>query len=249
MKVEKELIKAKEKAEESDRLKSNFLAQMSHEIRTPINTILSFTSLLKEEMDKRVEEDLKESFTIIENGGRRLIRTIDMILKMSEIQAGRFEINLEEFDLISDVLNNLIKELKFITGRKNIQLNVNNNALNTKIIADKYAVTQIFQNLIDNAIKYTEKGSVSVVIYNNGNNQLCVEVIDTGIGMSVEYLNKLFIPFSQEEGGYTRRFEGTGLGLSLVKNYIDINKASIEIVSEKWKGTKVFLKFNNSISG
>ena len=87
---------------------------------------------------------------------------------------------------------------------------------------------------------------MNIILYNDGNNQLCVEVVDTGIGMSPEYLSKLFEPFSQEDSGYTRRFEGTGLGLSLVKNYINLNEASIDIISDKGKGTKVILRFNNS---
>jgi two-component system, sensor histidine kinase ChiS len=244
--IEKELIKAKEKAEESDRLKSNFLAQMSHEIRTPINTILSFTSLLKEEVNDKVDKDLKESFSIIESGGRRLIRTIDMILKMSEIQAGKLDVHLQEVDILNDVLNNLVNELRFLAERKKLELNIKCNAERTKIFADKYSVTKIFQNLIDNAIKYTEKGSIDLNIYNNGNNQLYVEVKDTGIGMSKDYLSNLFKPFSQEDSGYTRRFEGNGLGLSLVKNYIEINKASIDVDSEKWKGTKVTVIFTNT---
>ncbi len=244
LKIENELIIAKEKAEESDKLKSNFLAQMSHEIRTPVNTILSFTSLLKEELGDNAGDDIRPNFAIIENGGKRLIRTIDMILNMSEIQAGKFEVDLKEIDIVEDVLNNLIGELHFNAKKKNLNLIFNCKAETTKIIGDKYSISQIFQNLIDNAIKYTEKGKVEINVHNRGMAQLAVEVKDTGIGMSKEYLANLFQPFSQEDTGYTRRFEGTGLGLSLVKRYIDILKAEIEVESTKGKGTKFTVIFH-----
>jgi len=247
LKIESELIIAKEKAEESDKLKSNFLAQMSHEIRTPVNTILSYSSLLKEELDYAVADDLKQSFSIIENGGKRLIRTIDMILKMSEVQAGKFEVDLSEMDLIEDVLENIIDEFHFIAKRDNLKIIFTRKIDSAKILGDKYSITQIFQNLIDNAIKYTEKGSIEISVYKKGNDALVVEVKDTGIGMSKEYLSKLFQPFSQEDTGYTRHFEGTGLGLSLVKSYIEINKAEIEVDSIKGEGTKFTVIFHTLV--
>lgn len=242
--AENQLIDARDRAERSDRLKSEFLAQVSHEIRTPVNTILSFTSLLRDELEGRVSEDLKQSFNIIDNGGRRLIRTIDMILNMSEIQAGNIEINLRNIDVAKDVLEPLIMEFSGSARSSQLDLVMENNAAITTLMCDSYTTSQIFQNLIDNAIKYTRQGYVKVVLYNTPANQLCVEVCDTGIGIAEEYLPRLFEPFTQEESGYTRRFEGNGLGLSLVKKYIALNNAAIEVESEKGKGTTFRVIFN-----
>ncbi|MCX6151208.1 MAG: ATP-binding protein [Ignavibacteriales bacterium] len=246
LKVEEELTKAKEKAEESDRLKSNFLAQMSHEIRTPINTILSFTSLLKDETENKISLDLQPSFGIIEQGGRRLIRTIDMILNMSEIQAGRFDIQLRKLNIVDDILSDIVSEFRFIASGKKLQLSLDCNAENKNIIGDRYSVLQIFQNLIDNSLKYTESGSVTISVYNQTNKLINVDVKDTGIGISEEYLSELFIPFSQEDSGYTRRFEGTGLGLSLVENYLKLNNAGISVQSEKGKGSIFTVSFKTA---
>lgn len=245
--AESELVFAKEEAVKADKLKSEFLAQISHEIRTPINTILSFTSLLKEEFENNISDDLKPSFTIIENGGKRLIRTIDMVLNMSEIQADALDITISEFDVVKEILAILMLEFKSLAKVKNLQLNLNVEIKEAKIKGDKYAVAQIFQNLIDNAIKYTPKGSVNVIVYKNKDNLICVAVKDTGIGISKEFIPDLFTPFTQEDTGYTRRFEGTGLGLSLVSKYIEINNAEITVESEKGVGTTFTVLFKDTI--
>jgi signal transduction histidine kinase len=184
---------------------------------------------------------------IIENGGKRLIRTIDMVLNMSEIQAGALEISMTEFDIVSEVLTVLMMEFKNQAKVKNLKLDLIVDVDDAIIKGDKYTVAQIFQNLIDNALKYTSKGKVEVVVYRNENNFICVDVKDTGIGISKEFLPDLFIPFSQEDTGYTRRFEGTGLGLSLVSKYIEINNAEIFVQSEKGEGTTFTVLFKTTI--
>lgn len=237
--IEKELIEAKEKAEASLKLKSDFLAQMSHEIRTPVNSILSYTCLLKDELNGTIPEDLQFSFDMINNGGRRLIRTIDMILNMSELQTGTFEIKREEFNLIEDILNPLVGEFQSAVNSKNLNLIVNKklNSNDLTINADAYSFTQTFANLIDNAIKYTNEGiiNINILITEKG---AVVEVEDSGIGISDNFIKSLFDPFTQEEQGYTRKFEGNGLGLALVKKYVELNGCRIFVESEKEKGTK-----------
>lgn len=241
---EKMLIRAKDEAEKSDKLKSEFLAQMSHEIRTPINSILSFTSLIKEEVIDKVEEDLRVCFDVIDNGGHRLIRTIDSILNMSQLQSGTYQPIYTEVDMDKDVLRNAVAELKQRAKEKNLELEYNINTENVVIKADNYTVGQIFINLIDNAIKYTDEGIVTVNVSRDKNEKLVINVLDTGIGISEEYIPNLFKPFTQEESGYTRRYEGNGLGLALVKNYAEINNALIEVESKKGIGTRFGVKFN-----
>ena len=240
--AETELIKAKEVAERSDRLKSEFLAHMSHEIRTPVNTILNFTSLMEEELYDKVSVDLKDGFQVINDGGMRLIRTIDLILNMSQIQTGTYNPNFRYIDVNKEILSRIIQEFHYRAKRKNLDLIYKMEAVNSVIYADDYTMGQIFVNLIDNALKYTNEGIIEVFL-KNINSHLVVEVADTGIGISNEYLPNLFSPFTQEEMGYTRRFDGTGLGLALVKKYVEINNAEIYVESVKDKGAKFAVHF------
>ena len=241
--TEKELISAKEQAEESDRLKSAFLAQMSHEIRTPVNTILNFISLIKEDVQESAPEEVLNNFSIIDSGSRRLIRTIDSILNMSQLQAGNFDTHVEDIHIYQDVLKGLAQEFRQSAENKGLNFSVNNSCNGELISGDRYSITQLFANLIDNSIKYTNEGKVNINLYKNAKGNIAIEVEDTGIGMSKEFLNKLFEPFSQEQIGYTRKFEGNGLGLALVKNYAKINNAIINIESIKGKGSKFVVEF------
>jgi len=232
--------KAKEEAEKSDRLKSEFLAQMSHEIRSPINTILSFAGLIKEELYNSTPDEMKISFVGIENAGKRIIRTIDLILNMSEIQIGTYEPYYRQINIFKDVLEKLYLEFKTNASNKGLELNLINKVSYSEvyIIGDEYTIVQIFENLVNNAVKYTSKGFISIILdYHANKKDLIVEIKDSGIGISEEYLPSLFKPFGQEEQGYTRRYEGNGLGLALVKKYCEINKLDIEVESIKGKGS------------
>ncbi len=245
-KYQKELVKAKEKAEESDRLKSEFLAGMSHEIRTPINTIMSYISLLKDELTNQNNSEYDEIFNAIEVGSLRLTRTVDSILNMAQFQAGTFEVFKLKIDIVDDILHNLYQEFKNTASQRGIELKFTNLAEKTKILGDKYSLSQLFANLIDNALKYTKEGYVQIKIYHDEEGALCVDIIDTGIGISDSFLPTLFKPFSQEEQGYSRKFDGNGLGLALVKKYCEINDALIHVVSKKNQGSKFTIKFANT---
>lgn len=235
--AENSLLKAKEDAENADKLKSIFLAQMSHEIRTPINALVSMSSLLRYDFEEDANEDQLMSFDIIDRAGGRIIRTIDLLLNLSEIQAGTYETSLTQFDIVSDIFTVIVAEHKKLATKKNIKLSLNVVTEDTELITDLYTVNQIFVQLIDNAIKYTNEGEVSIKIFRNEFEQLIVEIRDTGIGIEDEYLSELFEPFSQEEMGYTRKYEGNGIGLTLVKKYCELNNAKIEVESEKKKGS------------
>jgi PAS domain S-box-containing protein len=240
---ENELIKAKEKAEESDKLKTEFLAGMSHEIRTPVNTIMSYLSLLNNELNEEDNVRFKEVFDAIQVGSLRLTRTIDSILNMAQFQAGTFDVFKTKIDIHDEIIKSLYEEFKYVAKQRGLELKFINNSKNANILGDKYSLSQLFVNLIDNGLKYTKEGYVEIKIYNDEDGTLCTDVKDSGIGMSTEFLPTLFKPFSQEEQGYTRKFDGNGLGLALVKKYCDLNDAVIKVSSVKGEGTKFTVKF------
>jgi len=241
---DKALTEEKENALKAERLKSEFLAQMSHEIRTPINTVLNYTSLIESELKDKLPNDLEHSFDSINNASARLIRTIDLILDLSAIESGALDIKPEKFDLTTGIVLPVINEFKQSAHKKKLSVELIYDPLTPCLIfADKYTVTQTFTNLIHNAIKYTDKGSIRVACTKKVDGIL-VEITDTGVGISHEYLPNLFEKFSQETQGYTRSYEGNGLGLALVKKYCDINNVKIEVTSKKNMGTTFKLFFN-----
>jgi len=244
-KAQGDTLLALDKAKESDRLKSAFLAQMSHEIRTPLNVILPSIPLIADELNNK-DEEILSILNSVENAGKRLQRTIDMILSMSAVQSGNYKPRFENFSLAED-LKDLTKEFISVTKEKGLQLFYSNSCSDSEIAADRYTVNQIFQNLLGNAVKYTHKGQISISIDNYQKGKLIVKVEDTGIGISSKYIKNLFAPFSQEDSGQTRKYEGNGLGLALVKEYVRVNNGEITVQSEKNKGTVFSVVFEKKI--
>ncbi len=241
--VEAELVLAKELAEKSDLLKSDFLAQMSHEIRTPINTILNYTSLLKMEIGDQVGEENRGSFKSIHNAAHRLLRTIDLILNISDLEAGTYNPKFEKINLLDQIIIPVVNEFKQSALNKDITLSFSISVERPAIATiDSYTVYQTIANLVDNAIKYTEHGTINLDL-DKSHDLYIIKISDTGVGISKEYIPKLFEKFSQEEAGYTRRYDGSGLGLALVKNYCNINNINIFVKSEKGVGTVFSLEF------
>ncbi len=240
--LEAELLLAKDAAEKSERLKSEFLAQVSHEIRTPINSILNFVSLIILEAEEYLGNETREGIDIINNAVARLLRTIDLLINMSELETGNYKYEPAEYDIIDEVLKPTLKEFEPIAAAKNLKLEFAKGDERFNFVFDKYTVNQIFTNLIDNAIKYTHKGIVGVKIYKENNYIIC-KVYDTGIGIKDEFIPFLFSKFSQEEQGYTRRYEGNGLGLALVKEYCNLNNAGVTVESKKGQGSVFTVSF------
>ncbi|MGK9476753.1 PAS domain S-box protein [Melioribacter sp. OK-6-Me] len=242
--AERELILAKEKAEKADRIKTNFLAQISHEIRTPINVIVNFNNLIKEEIKNYISDEIMDGFSAVEQASRRIIRTIDLILNVAEIQTNAYDPIFRNVNIKDDIITNVIMEYSIYARIKNLSLSENYQTDQLNVCCDEYSVSQIIANLVDNAIKYTPEGKVELNVRRNEYNKLVVEIKDTGVGMSDDFLSQLFKPFTQEESGYTRKYEGSGLGLALVKYYCELNNIDINVESKKSHGTKFTLIFS-----
>ncbi len=237
-----ELKRAKESAINNEKVKSEFLAQMSHEIRTPINAMLTFASLLELELGEQVDNELREKFKIMKRASKRITRTVDLILNLSEINVGTYKPSFRKIDINEQILEPICDEFRIIAKEKGLLFVNNLEKKISRIFIDEYTVTQIFVNLIENAIIYTKSGRIEVNSYTN-ENQLVIEIADTGIGISKEYHSQIFKPFTQEDTGYTRRFEGNGLGLALTKEYCEINNSKISFISEQGRGSTFTVKF------
>ena len=228
-----ELLIAKEKAEETDRLKTVFLNNLSHELRTPMNGILGFINLLKK---PELEEEKKEKYIEIVNiSAERLLDTMDELVVISRIEAGDNMLHITSFDLNQE-MHFQFAFFKPKADKKAIQLLCSNKIdSNAAIIkSDKIKIASILTNLINNAIKFTNKGTVEFGNYiENGN--LVIFVKDTGVGIPTNRLEAIFERFVQADTRLTREHEGLGLGLSITKAYVEALGGKIAVESEKGK--------------
>jgi|GEM_PF-871748 len=240
---EDELISAKEKAERADRLKDAFIANISHEIRSPLNIIMGYTNIMADILQEHMAPEELAFLDSIDSAGQRLMRTVDFVLDISRLQAGDIEFNIGDIllpSLVKRVVNGMVPQAE----KKGIEISFVNDAGNVIVQGDEYYLAQAIGNLVDNALKYTRKGSVVLRLYRReGCSDVILDVKDTGVGIAEEYLPRLFEPYSQEENGYTRAYEGIGLGLALVKKYLDLHEACITVTSTKGKGTTFSITF------
>jgi len=234
--MQEELIRAKEKAEEMNRIKSNFLATMSHELRTPLNGILGFAEILSNSIE---DDNLKEMTEIINKSGQRLLETLNSILNLSALESNQLDLRKSVVDIKGILLD--VKRLYIANAnKKNIYLVTEFKTENTSAFTDGRFLRQVFNNLINNAIKYTNEGGVVVELSEETHNEIpgiVIRFIDTGIGISPENLDIIFDEFRQVSEGYNREFEGTGLGLSICKRYVDVLEGEISVESELGKGS------------
>lgn len=242
-KVANEYKRAKEEAQRADELKSQFLSQMSHEIRTPLNSIANFSVILSEHLEGVDSPETKESIEIIDSEIKRIIRTMGLILDMAQIQSENYHVIRKNINIKTDIIDKTVAEYKIEINSKKLDLLVASNIDEPVVSCDPYSVEQIFRNIFDNAVKFTNTGKIEVLLNRDIGNVIEVKIIDTGVGISREYMTHLFEAFSQEESGYTRSFEGNGLGLSLVKKFCELNGIDIFVESEKGEGTIVTLLF------
>ena len=239
------IIEAKDKAEQSDRLKSIFLANMSHELRTPLISILGFSNILQEEI---TDEDIKEMVDNIHSSGMRLLETFNLLLNLTELESGNVVANKEEVHP-SDIINGVIEEKRQEINAKSLDL-ILNYETDCMISADRSMLKEIIANVLGNAIKFTSQGNIGIEIKRNTENDALCDIViqDTGIGMKPEYIEKIFTAFRQGSEGNNRNYEGTGLGLTVTKKFVELNDGIIGVESEEGVGSKFTLSFKRAES-
>ncbi len=231
-----ELSLAKERAEQSDRLKSAFLANMSHEIRTPMNSILGFSQLLMEAED---EEELKEFVDVINTNGQHLLALINDIIDLSKVESGLMTINPSEFsinDLVEEAANLFKSHSKVVSGRINLRLSLSLNDHDALIISDRTRLKQVLINLLSNAFQFTNKGFVEVGYCLLAENILFY-VKDTGIGLDAEKRSVVFDRFMQATMDHHPKNEGFGLGLAISKAFVNLMGGEIWVDSSSTQGS------------
>jgi PAS domain S-box-containing protein len=240
---EEELIEAKDHAEEMNRLKDSFLANMSHEFRTPMNAILGFSDLLMERLRNSEHQDLYEFSKSLNNGAQRLLNLLNDVLDISLIEANKMYLNIEA-GLLVNTVESVKSVLSILAKEKNLEmLTVTNSS--RKAYFDTQRFEQALINVIMNAIRFTEKGKITIEVDEGTNekNEPCgvVRVIDTGRGISKEFLPHAFDAFRQGSEGYSRTHEGSGLGLTISQRLMNLMNGDIKIESEQGVGTTVTL--------
>ncbi|WP_094228910.1 response regulator [Methanolobus psychrotolerans] len=237
--TENDLLAAKVHAETANRTKSEFLATMSHELRTPLNSVIGFSDLLLIGSFGDLNDKQGRFISNISSSGKHLLNLINDILDISKIEAGKMELFYEIFDF-ADMFSDVHLMMKPMASKKDILLDFEMYPRSIYINADRSKLKQVLYNIIGNAIKFTpENGEVHVKV-STMDNMLHVSIRDTGIGISRDDQAKLFQPFVQLDSSSNRKYGGTGLGLSLVKNLVELHSGSIEVESEPGKGSSFF---------
>jgi len=234
--AEKELLNAKNNAEQAARTKANFLANMSHEIRTPMNAIIGFSEIILQDPD--LNESSKQHLNTILNSGKNLLEIINDILDFSKIEAGKINLESASFHL-PNAIRDTLRTLEFKAAEKDLTLEVDI-ASNTpiRVTGDPTRLRQVIINLIGNAIKFTASGKVGLSIAPTSTNGLLqFNISDTGLGMSPEQVEKVFQAFSQAESSTSRRFGGTGLGTTISKQIVELMGGKIWVDSTLGEGS------------
>ncbi|MGB7539990.1 MAG: PAS domain S-box protein [Anaerolineales bacterium] len=237
-----ELAVAKDHAEAADRLKSAFLATMSHELRTPLNSIIGFTGIILQELAGPLTAEQRKQLGMVRDSAWHLLALINDVLDISKIEAGQLEMHIESFDLRASI-EKAAAIVKPLAEKKGLTLDVELSPEIGIFTSDSRRIEQVLINLLNNGVKFTERGGVTVRArispypYHAPQSALFLSVADTGIGIQPEDFEKLFLPFRQIDSGMTRRHEGTGLGLAICRRLAELLGGEIRAESEFGKGS------------
>ena len=235
-KMTDELIAAKEKAEEMNRIKSYFYANISHELRTPFVGIMGFAEFLKEQLKNPEEKEMAE---VIFNSSKRLTDTLNKILNITKLEFDKTKINLQNVN-VSDIINQVRILYSKTASQYNTEIITNHYADHIYLQTDENLLQEILSNLVNNAVKYTKDGLIKIItnkINKQNNNFLRIQVKDNGIGIPREKQDLIWLEFRQVSEGFSRSFEGTGLGLSITKKYTKLLNGEVYVESEPGKGS------------
>jgi signal transduction histidine kinase len=232
----RELQLATQQAQEASRLKSEFMATMSHELRTPLNAMLGFSGILLEGMLGQIDDDARHMISRIDANSKRLLSTINDLLDITRIEAGRLQIVDEPFSPQA-VASSWVSQMDMLAKQKGLNLEVEGDPhLPDSIYGDQERITQIATNLLSNAIKFTNQGTVRMVLRREEPNWV-IEIRDTGIGIPPHAQNFIFDAFRQVDGSYKRAYGGSGLGLAICRNLTTMMNGSIRLRSELGQGS------------
>ncbi len=241
LRMEKETQDALETARYANQAKSEFLANMSHELRTPLNSIIGFSEMMGYEVKGPLPTDYQEYALLITNSGRLLLETVNGILDLAKIEAGKFELHTEVV-FMGDIVDDVLQLLHIQAQGRGLEL-INETEELHQMTIDPVRIKQLLINVIGNAIKFTEKGSVTVFNRCNAEGHNLI-IRDTGIGMTSEQIDIALKPFRQVHGtSLARRYQGTGLGLSLSRQIMELHGGELHVVSTPGEGTEVTLHF------
>ena len=238
----RELVAARDSALRSEKLKDAFIANISHEIRTPLNIITGYAHVVSDLYASNAGPVERKYFESIQRGSERLMRTVDEILSYSRLETEDVKQTLEHVDL-GVIVGQIVVDARRAATKKGLSVTYTQSCKYPTLMADAYYVTQAISNIVDNAVKYTHEGSLDLELGEDAHGGLVVNIRDTGIGIAEDYLPHLFDPYSQEEVGYSRAYEGIGLGLALVKRYLALVGATVSVRSAKGIGTTFTLRF------
>ena len=234
-----ELEMQKKQLDESNRLKTSFLSNMSHELRTPLNSVIALSGVLNRRLSGKVPEEEYSYLDVIERNGKQLLSLINDILNLSRIEAGREEVEINRFN-VRELINEVVEMIDPQAKQKNIVLRYTSGTDLTPIKSDYVKCRHILQNIVVNAVKFTEEGSVEIIAEEVGHS-IRITVSDTGIGIDQEHIHQIFDEFRQADGSSSRKYGGTGLGLAIAKKYTELLGGSIEVESKRGKGSKFML--------
>lgn len=235
--LEAEIKKASESENEAERLRSTFLSVLSHEMRTPLNIIMGYTSILKETLADKLTEEEKSYFNNLHGGSERLLKSISQILEFAQIEADQYHITTSTINLNELIEKNLFAVSNLIDNKK---VTIKKNFPSEKILvsADEQNLNNVIDILLNNAVKFTNQGFIEIELSIIAERELAMcKVKDTGVGISADYLEHIFLPFSQEDLKIGRNYEGNGLGLALAKRYIEKMEGSLLVDSIKGVGS------------